>query len=1181
MPKQERRHIVSVVLTGLLCLVNLLLLSACSPTERGKVDELNGISYAFHYVSLDSTELYARKAFRLADNQRLHDAQAEALNNLAFVNIARMQYAEAKHQLDSIPQITDNQIELLVAAIQQMRLCQRESRNKEFYEFYEQAKRALSRIDEDHNRLSERQSKRMVYARSELACVVSTYYYYVGLEQNSSEELLRINVREVEQDTAQYLNYLYQVGAGGIIQAATRQEVAQQEWDYLVYCYQLAQTAGNVYWKANSMQALSEHLTDEEVGRQLMADNQPTVQMVNVENVPDSLLAGYLAEKSLELFMEYGDVYQVAGSYRTLASCYWTLGDYNASGYYLEKALADTMIYQAPDLVASIREKLSLTYSAIDDKPRSDENRSIYIDLQEQTRQDRQLEARADRLARNGVQLNFMIAAVVMMIAAVVFSIFLFDYLRRRKARKNPIEKLLEPLKEWERDNTMFLNDLNEKYEEVNEACSMSRLYIQNNKRRNVENRAKVFLVNSVTPLIDRMTNEVSCLMNRQETPDVRTGRYHYIAEITEKINEYNAVLTEWIQLQQGQLSLKIETFRLQDVFNIVARSRMAFQLRDIELVVEPTDDVVKADRILTLFMINTMADNARKFTPKGGRVVVSSQQADDYVEIAIEDNGEGMDEAQLSGLFDHKVKGGHGFGLMNCKGIIEKYRKTSQLFRVCTIQAESRKGEGSRFSFRLPKGVAHTVRTMVTLLMVLTLGSSPFSASAQSSQPSKLLTEAMAYADSTYQCNLDGRYQQAMFYADNAWQCIVSDVALKYEQQQVDVVQQESAEPLELQWYHQGIDTDYDLIVFLRNEIAVAALALHQWDVYQQNNRIYTLLYKEKSADKRLGDYVQTMQRQETNKTIAVALLVLLLVAIVVAYYMLYERHRIYFRSCVEQVERINEMLLSEMTAEQKLSALDASISPSAMPDQLQHIVGQIKDALQRAVETERSQQLSIELAGDELRRAEYENQKLHVSNNVLDNCLSALKHETMYYPSRIRQLIDGTDNNLPAIQELLAYYKDLYTMLSAQAMRQIDEVRPESRKVQLADVLGTQIAYTDTGQQVMGDETMLSYLFELLVRQSGQQKLSATVSQRSNSYVDVRLPMTSLPYRDFFVPSMQNVPLLICRQILRDNSEATNLRGCGIVAEQQADGSTVFRVIMPALSPLPINRSESQSIP
>ena len=1083
-----------------------------------------------------------------------------------------MRYAEATRQLDSIQGLTDNQIELLVAAIQQMRLCQRESRNKEFYEFYEQAKHALNRIDEDHEWLTARQQQRMVYARSELSCVVSTYYYYVGLEQNSSEELMRISVRDVEQDTAQYLNYLYQVGAGGIIHTGTRQEVAQKEWDYLVNCYQLAESTGILYWQANSMQALSEHLTDEEVGAQLMAENQPSIQLVNVENVPDSMLAGYLAEKSLELFLEYGDVYQVAGSYRTLASCYWALGDYNASGFYLEKALADTLIHQAPDLVASIREKLSLTYSAIDDKLRSDENRSIYIDLQEQTRQDRQLEARADRLARNGVQLNWMIAAVVMMIVAVVFSIFLFDYLRRRKAKKNPIGKLLEPLREWERNNTLYLNNLNEKFEEVNEACSMSRLYIQNNKKRNVENRAKVFLVGSVTPLIDRMTNEVSCLINRQESQEVRTGRYHYIAELTEKINEYNTVLTEWIQLQQGQLSLKIETFRVQDVFDIVARSRMSFQLRDIELVVQPTDDVVKADRILTLFMINTMADNARKFTPKGGKVVISSQSTADYVEIAIEDNGEGMDEEQLSGLFDHKVKGGHGFGLMNCKGIIEKYRKTSQLFRVCTIQAESRKGKGSRFSFRLPKGVVHTIRSAVLLLTMLTMGSVVASPSSQPTKPSALMSEAMACADSTYQCNIEGRYQQAMFYANNAWQCIVRDVETRYGQQQVDIILQESTEPLELQWYHQGIDTDYDLIVFLRNEIAVAALALHQWDVYQQNNRIYTLLYKEKSADKRLGDYVQTMQRQETNKTIAVALLILLLIAIVVAYYMLYERHRIYFRVCVEQVEQINEMLLNDIPAEQKLVALDARTSPSAMPEQLQSIVGQIKEALLRAVETERSQQLSIELAADELRRAAYENQKLHVSNNVLDNCLSALKHETMYYPSRIHQLIDGTDNNLPAMQELLAYYKDLYSILSAQAMRQVDEIRPECRKVLLSDVLGSQIACDNSTVVVMGDDTLLHYMFELLQRQSGQQNLHASLSQHGDHYIDVQLPMQTLRHRDFFVPTLQNIPLLICRQILRDNSEATNLRGSGIVAERAADGSTLFRITIP-LHPSSIN--------
>ena len=1165
MPKREHRPVVSWVHGWLFCLVGLMFLSACSSPKKGNVDGLNDLSYHYHYRSLDSTEFYANKALALSQSERYHDGQAEALNNLAFVHIARMRYADARRLLDSIPYFTDNQAELLVCAIQQMRLCQRQSRNKEFYEFYEQAKHALNRIDEDRRRLSARQQQRMVYARSELACVVSTYYYYVGLEKNSSDELMRVNVRDVEQDTAQYLNYMYQVGAGGVIHGGNRQEVAQQEWDHLIFCYQLAQSSGILYWKANSMQALSEHLTDEVVGPQLMADNQPAIQMVNVENVPDSMLAGYLAEKSLELFMEYGDVYQVAGSYRTLASCYWTLGDYNASGYYLEKALADTMIYQAPDLVASIREKLSLTYSAIDDKLRSDENRSIYIDLQEQTRQDRQLEARAERLTRNGVQLNWMITAVVMMIVAVVFSIFLFDYLRRRKDRKNPLAKLLEPLKEWKRNNTLYLNELNDKFEEVNEACSESRLHIQNNKKRHAENRAKVFLVNSVTPLIDRMTNEVSCLMNRQESADVRVGRYHYIAELTEKINEYNAVLTEWIQLQQGQLSLKIETFRLQDVFDIVARSRMAFQLRGIELAVLPTDDVVKADRILTLFMINTMADNARKFTPKGGRVVISSQAADDYVEIAIEDNGQGMDEEQLNGLFDHKVKGGHGFGLMNCKGIIEKYRKTSQLFRVCSIQAESRQGKGSRFSFRLPKGVARTLRMVFPLLFLLLTGHATASAVPKQPHLSHLLDEAMAYADSTWQCNIDGRYQQAIFFADNAWQCIKSDVAMRYGQQLTDSLNQEGSEPLELLWFHQGIETDYDLIVFLRNEIAVAALALHQWDVYQQNNRIYTLLYKEKAADKRLGDYVQTMQRQETNKTIAVALLVLLLIAIVAAYYMLYGRHRIYFRTCVEQVEQINEMLLSDMPANEKLDALNTRTSSLAMPKQLQSIVEQIKEALLRAVENERNQQLSIELAGDELRRAAYENQKLHVSNNVLDNCLSALKHETMYYPSRIHQLIDGTDNNLSAIHELLAYYKDLYTLLSAQAMRQMEEIRPECRKIRLGDVLGTQISCADKAMCIMGDETLLGHLFELLVRHSGQQQLNATVTMRDQHYIDLLLPMPALPHRDFFVPSLQNIPQLICRQILRDNGEATNLRRCGIVAEKAADGSTLFRITMP----------------
>ena len=56
------------------------------------------------------------------------------------------------------------------------------------------------------------------------------------------------------------------------------------------------------------------------------------------------------------------------------------------------------------------------------------------------------------------------------------------------------------------------------------------------------------------------------------------------------------------------------------------------------------------------------------------------------------------------------KENKGSGFGLMNCKGIIEKYKKTNELFRVCVFNVESELGKGSRFYFRLPSGVRKVI---------------------------------------------------------------------------------------------------------------------------------------------------------------------------------------------------------------------------------------------------------------------------------------------------------------------------------------------------------------------------------------------------------------------------------------------------------------------------------------
>ena len=240
-------------------MIALFFFSACSPSHKGEVDELNSLSYAYHYRNLDSAKVLAHRALRLADDYPA--GYAEAHNNLAFVAIAKMDYEQARRHLLEVEQRSDNQIEILVAHVQNMRLCQRESRNKDFYAYREKAMRLLRRIGEEADNLPPRERKRALYAHSELDIVAATYFYYVGQEEPMLQALNDIDADALEADTAQYLNYLYNIGAGGAIVSGTAEEIGQGEFDYLMRCFMLACSGTPYpYWQANALQALSEHL---------------------------------------------------------------------------------------------------------------------------------------------------------------------------------------------------------------------------------------------------------------------------------------------------------------------------------------------------------------------------------------------------------------------------------------------------------------------------------------------------------------------------------------------------------------------------------------------------------------------------------------------------------------------------------------------------------------------------------------------------------------------------------------------------------------------------------------------------------------------------------------------------------------------------------------------------------
>ena len=1043
-----------------LFIVSTILFSACTRPDRQTVDRLNLQSYAYHYRNIDSTLHLAQRAYQMAEG---YDAgKAEALNNLAFVHIVKMEYDEAERLLHEVTEVTDNQLQCFIAYVQQMRLCQRRSNNRAFHEYRELADLAMRRINEEREQLSPAEARLLLYAETEYAIVNSTYYYYVGLERQSIDALLSINPTEIQKDTAQFLNYLYNIGAGGILTEGTQQAINQQEFDHLMRCFLMARDGGYPYFAANALEALSEHLMDADTRRQLITDNLPALTFINPENVEEDMLAGWLAETSLDIFREYGDVYQIAGAYRTLASCYRQIGDYESALFNLEQALSDSIINQAPDLVASIREQLSVAYAAIDDKPQSDFNRNIYLDLQETTRQDRQLEARASQYEKTEVQLNLMLAAVIGAILLLLFSLWLFNHMNRKHNHEDVSDDLFEQKKE------------------LLAACQ---LRVENSERRNLEQRAKVSLVNSITPFIDRILYEASHSGN----PNIS-----YIQELTDQINAYNDVLTYWIQLRQGELSLKIESFSLQQLFDIISRGKTGFQMKGVDLQIEPTESVVKADRVLTLFMLNTLADNARKFTEKGGEVKVSATEGEQYVEIAVEDTGNGMTEEQLAHLFDHKIVEGHGFGLLNCKGIIEKYRKISQIFSVCSIAATSQLGKGTRLFFRLPKGVLRLI------LVLLSFGS--LTAQAQGLTP---LEKANAFADSAYFSNINGTFERTMQFADSCrYYLNVHYKSLNPKGRDLMLAEGDASLTFpEIRWFHDSVKTNYTVILDIRNESAVAALALHQWHLYNYNNRIYTQLFKEMSADNSLGEYCRAMQQSQTNKTVGVILLVLLLVSIVPAWYLLYYRHRLYDRFMKDQ---------------------------------------------QRETE--------FEMLDDEIRRMELEDNNLHVTNAVLDNCLSTLKHETMYYPSRICQLLDAGD--MASLAEVATYYRELYGILSAQAMHQVAPIKLHLKPLQ---------------HGILGDENLVRYLFEILKKQSGEKHPDIQYLPQDGPYVEIHIPMPQLKLteeqaHELFTPSKDHLPYLLCRQIIRDHGEATNRRGCGIYATL-IEGITNMIITLPSV--------------
>lgn len=125
---------------------------------------------------------------------------------------------------------------------------------------------------------------------------------------------------------------------------------------------------------------------------------------------------------------------------------------------------------------------------------------------------------------------------------------------------------------------------------------------------------------------------------------------------------------------------------------------------KGIEVEAELPAIIVTAAEELLGQVWSNLLHNSIKFTPAGGRIVVTARAAGNDVEITVSDTGSGIPEEDLPRIFERFYKadkarsaggGGSGLGLSLVKKIVELHRGT--------VRAESRLGEGTAVTVTLP----------------------------------------------------------------------------------------------------------------------------------------------------------------------------------------------------------------------------------------------------------------------------------------------------------------------------------------------------------------------------------------------------------------------------------------------------------------------------------------------
>ena len=227
-----------------------------------------------------------------------------------------------------------------------------------------------------------------------------------------------------------------------------------------------------------------------------------------------------------------------------------------------------------------------------------------------------------------------------------------------------------------------------------------------------VNQRQNEFLVT----LAHELRNPLAPIRNGLEIMRLSTSTNQSVSNIHQMMDRQVNHLTHLVddlldiaRITKGKINLKKERVALKTVLtNAVEISMPLIEANQHELIVDiqEQDLTIDADPQRITQVISNVLNNAAKYTPNGGKIVVTAFAEGDVAILTVKDNGIGLSPEALSTVFElfsqiqaevDRAQGGLGIGLHLVKRLID-------LHDGSVAMSSLGEGEGSTFTIRLPR---------------------------------------------------------------------------------------------------------------------------------------------------------------------------------------------------------------------------------------------------------------------------------------------------------------------------------------------------------------------------------------------------------------------------------------------------------------------------------------------